>query len=299
MNIHVRDLTPTQLESMERSKRFHAAIKAKADELTAYVEPASVPAMASVKAAPAVKAIEPEAMPAETDPPREPWFSIIDCVSIKREFPTIASIQKLICGRYKIKHSELLSARRSADLVRPRQIAYYLAKTLTPHSLPEIGRRFGGRDHTSVLHGVRKIAKLIRTDRPISDEIVDLTSILTPAIERSDETEQGVFPGAERESPAPEGEGAGRGRDLRAAEHPPEEAPSLPQRSPAAAPGGQPMTKQTRWANIYKPVIGACGHVYMSRQLADQMAAPGRLACVAFEVELPNEDSTDDERPST
>jgi hypothetical protein len=53
------------------------------------------------------------------------------------------------------------------------------------------------------------------------------------------------------------------------------------------------MSRRTYFANLYKPVIGSCGHVYASRQLADQMAGRDRLACVPFEVEIPNEDSTD------
>jgi chromosomal replication initiator protein len=64
-----------------------------------------------------------------------------------------------------------LSSRRTANVVRPRQIAMYLAKTLTLRSLPEIGRRFGGRDHTTVLHAVRKIEGLVGSDTALSDEI--------------------------------------------------------------------------------------------------------------------------------
>ena len=64
-----------------------------------------------------------------------------------------------------------LSSRRTANVVRPRQIAMYLAKTLTLRSLPEIGRRFGGRDHTTVLHAVRKIESLIGQDTSLAAEI--------------------------------------------------------------------------------------------------------------------------------
>jgi chromosomal replication initiator protein len=72
----------------------------------------------------------------------------------------------------------LLSSRRTANVVRPRQIAMYLAKTLTLRSLPEIGRRFGGRDHTTVLHAVRKIESLIGTDNGLAAEIEVLKSQL-------------------------------------------------------------------------------------------------------------------------
>jgi chromosomal replication initiator protein len=64
-----------------------------------------------------------------------------------------------------------VSNRRTRVIVKPRQIAMYLAKTLTPRSFPEIGRRFGGRDHTTVLHAVRKIEELISGDTKLSHEI--------------------------------------------------------------------------------------------------------------------------------
>jgi chromosomal replication initiator protein len=64
-----------------------------------------------------------------------------------------------------------LSSRRTANVVRPRQVAMYLAKTLTLRSLPEIGRRFGGRDHTTVLHAVRKIENLVSNDTSLAEEI--------------------------------------------------------------------------------------------------------------------------------
>jgi chromosomal replication initiator protein len=68
----------------------------------------------------------------------------------------------------------MLSQRRTANVVRPRQIAMYLAKTLTMRSLPEIGRKFGGRDHTTVLHGVRKIEALVAIDGELDGEIQQL-----------------------------------------------------------------------------------------------------------------------------
>ena len=67
-------------------------------------------------------------------------------------------------------HLELISTRRTTDVVRPRQIAMYLAKDLTPHSVPVIGRKFGRRDHTTVLHAVRKIEALRVSDKtPAAD----------------------------------------------------------------------------------------------------------------------------------
>lgn len=80
-------------------------------------------------------------------------------------FPSVSYIQSVVCLHYQLTLAQLLSERRHRNIVRPRQIAMYLAKTLTPRSLPEIGRRFGGRDHTTVLHAIRKVAALMDEDR--------------------------------------------------------------------------------------------------------------------------------------
>jgi chromosomal replication initiator protein len=83
----------------------------------------------------------------------------------------IEDIQRVVARHYNVSKADLLSSRRTRTIVRPRQIAMYLAKVLTPRSLPEIGRRFGGRDHTTVLHAVRKIEGLIEGDMTLADEI--------------------------------------------------------------------------------------------------------------------------------
>ncbi len=83
----------------------------------------------------------------------------------------IEDIQRLVANHYNVSKADILSSRRTASVVRPRQIAMYLAKALTPRSLPEIGRRFGGRDHTTVLHAVRKIEILSGQDSGLAGEI--------------------------------------------------------------------------------------------------------------------------------
>jgi len=80
---------------------------------------------------------------------------------------TIDEIQKLVSQHFELKPLDLVSARRSRAVARPRQIAMYLAKRLTTRSLPEIGRKFGGRDHSTVIHAVRKIEELRDQDRDI------------------------------------------------------------------------------------------------------------------------------------
>lgn len=84
---------------------------------------------------------------------------------------TIEDIQKRVAEYYGIKISDMQSARRSQNVARPRQVAMYLAKALTSRSLPEIGRKFGGRDHTTVLHAVRKVEEIRTQDREFSEDL--------------------------------------------------------------------------------------------------------------------------------
>ena len=86
----------------------------------------------------------------------------------------IEDIQRIVARQYNVSRADLLSSRRTANVVRPRQVAMYLAKVLTLRSLPEIGRRFGGRDHTTVLHAVRKIETLAGNDTTLAEEIESL-----------------------------------------------------------------------------------------------------------------------------
>jgi chromosomal replication initiator protein len=84
---------------------------------------------------------------------------------------TIDEIQKLVSQHFELKPLDLVSARRARAVARPRQIAMYLAKRLTTRSLPEIGRKFGGRDHSTVIHAVRKIEELRDQDRDIDEAV--------------------------------------------------------------------------------------------------------------------------------
>lgn len=83
----------------------------------------------------------------------------------------IEEIQRIVARHYNVSKQDLLSSRRTRTIVKPRQVAMYLAKMLTPRSLPEIGRRFGGRDHTTVLHAVRKIEDLVGADAKLAQEL--------------------------------------------------------------------------------------------------------------------------------
>ncbi len=90
----------------------------------------------------------------------------------------VEDILRIVAKHYSVTRSDLLSSRRTANVVRPRQIAMYLAKTLTLRSLPEIGRRFGGRDHTTVLHAVRKIDANVVNDKVLAEEVEVLKRLL-------------------------------------------------------------------------------------------------------------------------
>ncbi|WP_246727885.1 chromosomal replication initiator protein DnaA [Chelativorans sp. Marseille-P2723] len=91
----------------------------------------------------------------------------------------IEDIQRIVARHYNVSRTELLSNRRTRSIVKPRQVAMYLAKMLTPRSLPEIGRRFGGRDHTTVLHAVRKIEGLSGDDTQLAQEIELLKRLIS------------------------------------------------------------------------------------------------------------------------
>ena len=91
---------------------------------------------------------------------------------------TIDQIQKKVAEHFNVKISDMHSARRSRTIARPRQIAMFLAKNLTTRSLPEIGRKFGGRDHTTVIHAIKKVKELVKNDSSLSEDIEILTRSL-------------------------------------------------------------------------------------------------------------------------
>jgi chromosomal replication initiator protein len=91
---------------------------------------------------------------------------------------TVEKIQKLICHKFKIKGSQLKSKNNSPKIAFPRQIAMYLAKEMTKSSLPDIGKKFGGKHHTTVIHSIRKIDKLRADDPEFNKEINNLMALL-------------------------------------------------------------------------------------------------------------------------
>ena len=104
--------------------------------------------------------------------------TLADLLRAHEKKVTIDDIQRKVAEYFGLKLTDLLSARRAVEVARPRQVAMYLAKKLTPRSLPEIGRRFGGRDHTTVMHAVKRIDELRAKDPELDGDVAQLTRLL-------------------------------------------------------------------------------------------------------------------------
>ncbi|OWU85644.1 chromosomal replication initiation protein [Oceanicola sp. 22II-s10i] len=103
---------------------------------------------------------------------------LADILRLSERKVTVEEIQRKVADHYSIRLSDMLGPKRVRSLARPRQVAMYLAKTMTSRSLPEIGRRFGGRDHTTVLHGVRRIEELMAIDGQVAEDLELLRRML-------------------------------------------------------------------------------------------------------------------------
>jgi chromosomal replication initiator protein len=101
-----------------------------------------------------------------------------DLLALQEKLVTIENIQRTVAEYYKIRIADLLSKRRSRSIARPRQVAMALAKELTNHSLPEIGDAFGGRDHTTVLHGCKRVKELRESERRVGEDYMNLLRTL-------------------------------------------------------------------------------------------------------------------------
>jgi chromosomal replication initiator protein len=106
-------------------------------------------------------------------------MALRDLLAVQDRLVSIENIQKTVAEYFKLRVADLLSKRRSRSVARPRQLAMALAKELTNHSLPEIGDAFGGRDHTTVLHGCRRIASLRETESRVEEDYLNLLRTLT------------------------------------------------------------------------------------------------------------------------
>jgi chromosomal replication initiator protein len=96
---------------------------------------------------------------------------LVDVLRASDRKITIDEIQRRVAEHYNIRLADLIGPRRVRPVARPRQTAMYLCKKLTTRSLPEIGRRFGGRDHTTVMHAIKRIDELMQTDTQLADDV--------------------------------------------------------------------------------------------------------------------------------
>ena len=122
--------------------------------------------------------------PKEVIKRNDKYFTINDCKNILKDLfsqikvITVDKIQNVVSNYFNISLNDMLSQRRSRPLARPRQLAMYLAKKMTTRSLPEIGRRFANRDHTTVIHAVKTITRLSEQDDEMKKNINQIKNLL-------------------------------------------------------------------------------------------------------------------------
>jgi hypothetical protein len=175
--LHHARTTPTHQNIVARRAEFLAKINDKAEEF-------------KNRPIPIVEVIP--TVPTNCENEQERIFKRIKALNVEIEalseryaklmgrwYPRIEQIQSAVCERYNVTMADLSSIRRTANVVRPRQVAMYLCRELTLRSLPEIGRRFGMRDHTTVLHATRKIHALRATDEELDGALVALSAAVS------------------------------------------------------------------------------------------------------------------------
>jgi hypothetical protein len=145
---------------------------------------ARIASRAVVEPPPPVKQEEPEEPQEKAKIPFMEWaaheraweIELLHCGDYEspRGGPPIRKIQDVVCRHYGVSRDDMLSARRTADLIEPRHVAIYLARRLTPHALPKLGRSFGNRDHTTILHAFRKIGARIEKDKSMREVVETL-----------------------------------------------------------------------------------------------------------------------------
>lgn len=168
-------LTETQIRAHERHKKFHADIAAKAAALNKPNPVTQAVAMPQTPPAPPSTSGRIDALERQVADLQEALSA--QGALISRLFkesisdtPRLSEITEAVCAHYSISEIEITSQRKKLVTTRPRMIAYYLARKLTGLSLPQIGAKLGGRDHTSVLNGANKIAKEIQSDELLRDD---------------------------------------------------------------------------------------------------------------------------------
>jgi hypothetical protein len=169
MNFHVQRLTPTQLAIKERRANFRKSIAEKAEELKIAKER---PKVAFEKIEAPKKVIE-----ILSEQSIWPWPYPIEFKP--GTTPSILEIQVEVAKHFSLGVNELMAERRTAKIVRARQVACYLCRELTLFSLPVIGKKFGGRDHTTILYAAKKIASLMLEDADLAHDVAHLIEQIT------------------------------------------------------------------------------------------------------------------------
>jgi chromosomal replication initiation ATPase DnaA len=175
--LHAAAATPSQ-------QRAAAARRERERKIAARAHPDSANARPSAPASPPAEAVKAWAeRQKQIHAPIKTWFWIVDEVGPPLPLKlSIEEIQTAVERHCDVRRAELISARRSAGIVRPRQIAMFLARHLTLHSLPMIGRKFGNRDHTTVLHAVRRIETLRSQDPKLANDLDAISRALAAQV---------------------------------------------------------------------------------------------------------------------
>jgi chromosomal replication initiation ATPase DnaA len=164
--VRPRGVDGIQMEKLRQLRREAAVERAK-QEAAAQRE---AEIMARIEAANAPR----EVVVSDVDIIKRPAVVLDELEEVEATIPLIL-IKRIVCQRYRLKMSELLSPHRTLNIVMPRQIAMYLCRRMASNkSLPRIGAAFGGRDHTTVLHAIRKIEKKMAEDEAFSAEVQGL-----------------------------------------------------------------------------------------------------------------------------
>ena len=169
-------MTPISLAT-ETQRRLHEARKQRQAKF--YPVPVKPQRQAPVETV-ASSDLQPEPLQTESRPLPRPTSR------------TVGAIQRLVARHFDVTMKEMLSRRRYKHVVFVRHVAFYLARIHTKRSLPEIGRMFGGMDHTSVLNGIRKIERRRQTDKELDDQLNDLSAQLTDTFKPLGEITAGI-----------------------------------------------------------------------------------------------------------
>jgi hypothetical protein len=157
---------------MSLAAQYHAEHKARLARMGA-VAPKPAIKIVSKKPKKSIRPIDPAPFY------RQMWFYDLVCPrKVEQEPLTVLHIRDAVCKYFNVSTSDIESSRRQGAIVYPRQIAFFLARSRTDYSYPQIGRRFGNRDHTTIMHGCRRIEERMKADWTVAYDIAHLEEML-------------------------------------------------------------------------------------------------------------------------